>query len=163
MGFFNDLGKIVGGLVTAVVPGADRLAATGLFGSDLQAFATGQSPVAAAVTASPALTTALTPPTRFMRVPPTVAVDVVPVPRVHLVALVNEAKRVTFGTYRPPQATAAFAPLQTTPLMHVQSMMPSTPAVPLFDRVSHLLPSPRPPVQVFQMRDQLGRIVNVTG
>lgn len=157
MGLFNTIGKFVGGIVTAVVPGADRLAATGIFGSDLQQFATGQSPVASAVAASPALTTALTAPPAVVR-PATVPVrgpgDTINVPRVHLVALVGEARKVTF---RPPQAAPLFMPRQQSPMTIIGRGQPFNPN----DPTSLAFAPARPPAQVFQVRDQLGRIINV--
>lgn len=61
MGFlkkaFRKVGKFVGGIATLVVPGFDRLAATGIMGSDLAAFAGGpqQTAVERVIASSPAM------------------------------------------------------------------------------------------------------------
>lgn len=57
MSFFNDIAKIAGGIVSAVVPGFGALAKTGIFGNDLAALngAPQAGPAVAAIVSSPNL------------------------------------------------------------------------------------------------------------
>lgn len=59
MGLFNDIGKFLGGIASAVVPGFSTIAKTGVFGNDLAALngAPGvTTPQASVIASSPALT-----------------------------------------------------------------------------------------------------------
>jgi len=113
VGFFNDLGKIAGGIVGAIVPGFSAISSTGIFGSDLAAMSGGPqaAPVPTVLARSPNLLAAtMIPPAPLPAPAPRQGVTCIPTP--YLTALVTENRRVT--TYVPPVAYRAQAQVNAT-------------------------------------------------
>lgn len=159
MGFFNDIGKFIGGIATAVVPGFSTIAKTGIFGDDLAAIsgAPQAGPVAAAIASSPnLLATELAPRLPPIRVAPAalppgaipgLSGRTVNIPVEYLTVLRDAARQgsaspafVDPGTYIPPQAVTALSLGQAvTPLEALGRLAPTIPSLAIASRFSSAL------------------------